>query len=142
MESTQQEVRLPSISIPYFDFYRYRWLITGKYFDKSCRTKVFNLSRFIIRWQKLGSWISWLAWRNDFYRYGQFFYVFTGIRYFVQACWTKVVLIIKIYYMISRIRAADKMARLERRFFDDIDNSFLVNISFRDVESPHKDYGG
>ena len=44
--------------------------------------------------------------------------------------------------MISRIRAADKMARLERRFFDDIDNSFLVNISFRDVESPHKDYGG
>ena len=57
-----------------------------------------------------------------------FLYLFTGIIYFVKAYCTKVVLIIKIYYKISTIRPADKKACLERRFFVDIDNSFLVNI--------------
>ena len=34
-------------------FYRYRWLITSRYFVKTCKTKVFDLSRSIMRWQKL-----------------------------------------------------------------------------------------
>ena len=76
-------------------FNRYR-LITGKTSVKTCRTKVFNLSWSIIRWQKLGPWNSWIAWINDFCRYRQLLYFFTG-KYFLNSCWTKYVLMIKIY---------------------------------------------
>ena len=59
--------------------------------------------------------------------------LFNG-KYFLMACWAKVVLIIKIYYMISRSRPADKLARLENRFFVDIDNSLLVNTLLGHVQ--------
>ena len=102
-------------------FYRYRWFITGKCFVKTCRKRISMYQDLL-----LGPWTSWLARWNNFCQYRQL----TGIWYFVKACSTKVILIIKIY----KIRPADKMARLESRFFVNIDNSFKVNILLSHVE--------